>query len=446
MARQASYDEPIQVLGSPGRERLLAMLDEAVRAARASPKSAMRHCNKAALLLLLGRREEALEAARVAVKAEPHSADAHIVHGIVLRSFGLVKESLQSFERAIELDPSREDARNNRGSALMDLGRFEEALEELDVAISLAPKQSMAYANRGMVLHRLGRVDEAVRSLRRAVSIRHNDPMTWLDIGAMLFQMGDTAKALSAVETSIKLQPRHARAHHARGMVLHRLGRTDEARGSFERAHKLDPAFEVPDLPAEMDDVYVAWNEAMDIRNRIESPTEHRHVLRHHIQSNVAGFLNAARRVIDYHEKQHKSGIVAEYRRSDEKPMKYLKHVNTAKHDRLPDVRITKTGRRKKVYPSPRTGQPVFTIDEGARLVRDGKRYDVETLPDDMFSGDIGKGFLYEVQRCHIRLEDGEVELVEFMDTVLDGVKELLGRHGYDTSALDDPGPYYGTP
>lgn len=446
MARQASYDDPIQMLGNPSREELLARLDEAVRAVRAKPKSAMRHCNSAILLLLLGRQEEALKAAGEATRAEPGSADAHIVNGIVMRSFWRVEEALRSFERAIELEPSRGDARNNRGSALMDMGRFEEAIAELDEAIRLTPRQHMAYANRGMALYRLGRVSEAVRSLRRSVYLRHNDPMTWLDIGAMLHQMGDTEKALGAVETSIKLQPRQARAHHARGVILQLLGSSDRARESFERAHELDPAFEVPDLPKGMDDIYVAWNEAVDIRNKLESPTDDRHVRRHHIQSHVAGFLNAARRVLDYHNKQHGRGIVDDYRKSRSKGMTYLKHVNTAKHERLPNVRITKTGRRRKVYPSPRTGKPVFTIDEGARLIRDGKSYGVDTWPDDMFSGDIGKGFLYEVQKCHVVLEDDEVELVEFMDTVLADVRELLERHGYDTSSLDDPGPYNETP
>jgi len=446
MARHASYDEPIKILGNPSKERLLAMLDEAVRAVRAKPQSAIRHCNRAGLLLLLGRREDALKAADEAIGAEPNSADAHTVRGIVLRSFGRVEEALRCSERAIKLDPGREDARNNRGSSLMALGRFEEAVEELDRAIKLEPRQSMPHANRGMALHRLGRVEEAIRSLRRAVSISHDDPTTWLDIGAMLFQLGKTNKSLGAVDTSIKLMPNNARAHHARGLVLHRLGRGEEARKSFERAHELDPTLEVPDLPPEMDDVYVAWNEAVDTRNRLESPTDYRHVLPHHIQSHVAGFLNAARRVLDYSERQYKSGIVEEYRKSDTRAMRYLKHVNTTKHERLPDVRITKTGRRRRVYPSPRTGRPVFTIDEGARLVRDGKSYGVETWPDDMFSGDIGKGFLYEVQKCHIMLEDGEVELVEFMDAVLAGVRGLLERHGYDVSLLDDPGPYYGAP
>jgi len=45
---------------------------------------------------------------------------------------------------------------------------------------------------------------------------------------------------------------------------------------------------------------------------------------------------------------------------------------------------------------------------------------------------------------CHVQLEDEEVELVKFMDTILEAVKGLLERHGYDTSGLADAGAYYG--
>jgi len=188
----------------------------------------------------------------------------------------------------------------------------------------------------------------------------------------------------------------------------------------------------------------VAWHGAMDIRNRLAVPTSPRYVMRHQIRSHIAEFLNAAKRVLEYHEKQHKSDIVKDYHKLETKAKEYLQYVNETKHKRLLDVRITKTGKRKRVYPNTHTGQPVITIEEGARLVRDGKNYDIDTWPDDMFRWDIDRGFVYEEQACLVILDNCEVELVEFLDTVLGGVKGLLEKHGYDTSVLADAGPYYG--
>lgn len=446
MARPQNYDKPLRLLGNPTEKELLVMLDGATRAVRAKPGSAMRHCNRAFLLLRLGRGNEALEAADEAVGADPHSADAQIVRGMALTSLGRIADALLGFERAIELDPTNTDARSNRASMLMGLGRHGEAVEELDRAIGAGPKRADAHVNRGRALHRLGRRGEAIESMRRAVAIRHRDASAWFDLGAMLFQAGSMGESLEAFEAAIRIQPAHVEAHRARAMALHILGRQDEAREAFARVRELVPAFVSPALPDEVDDIYVTWCGAVDIRNRLASPTSPRYVLQHQIRTHVAEFLNAARRVLEYHAEQRKSGIVDEYLGLGTRAKQYLQLVNTTKHERLLDVRITKTGRRKRVYPNTLTGQPMITIEEGARLVRDGKNYDIDTWPDDMFGGDVDRGFVYEEQECHVVLEDGEVELVEFMDTILEGVKDLLERHGYDTSALADTGPYYGEP
>lgn len=444
MAKQENRDMTLRLPDAATREILRAMLDSAIRAARTEPKNAVPHYNKAALLLGLGRIEEALEAADEAVLAEPKSVDAHIVRSIILCSLGRMVEALQSCERAIELDPARADALNNKGSVLLDMGCHEEAAKEMKKATDIDPKNADLHVNYGIVLYHLGRYDEAIRSLRRSTSIRHNDATVWFYIGALLLKTGKMEKSLSAIETAIKLRPSYAQAHHAKGILLHRLGRREEADASFEKAHDLDPAFEAPVLPDEMDDIYLAWHEAMDTRNRLASPTSPRYVTRNQIRSRIAEFLNAAKRVLEYHAEQHKSGIVDDYLGLESTVKKYLQHVNTTKHERLLDVRITKTGKRKRVYPDTHTGQPMITIEEGAKLVRDGKSHGIDTWPDDMFKGDIDRGFVYEEQVCHVVLEDGEVELVGFLDTILGGVKELLKKHGYDTSVLSDARAYYG--
>lgn len=383
-------------------------------------------------------------AAERAVEAEPGSADAHVVRGIALQSLGRLDAALQDYGDAAKLDPSRADARNNRGSVLMQLGRLDEAIGEFDMAISADPNHADSHVGRGRALYRLGRRVEAIRSLRRAVSIMPNDAVVWLDIGAMLFHAGDMEESLEATETAIGIRPRYAKAHYVRGATLHRLGRRSEARESFERVSGLLPAFVMPQLPNVVDDIYVAWHEARDVRDRLASPTGSRYTLQIQIQSRVAEFLNAAKRVLEYHKKQYKSSIMDDYHGMDTKAKKYLQYVNTTKHECLLDVRIKKTGKRTRVYPNTRTGQPMVTIEEGARLVRDGKHYDIDTCPDDMFGGDIDRGFVYEEQVCYVVLEDGEVELVEFLDTILEGVKELLKKHGYDTSVLSDARAYYG--
>lgn len=112
---------------------------------------------------------------------------------------------------------------------------------------------------------------------------------------------------------------------------------------------------------------------------------------------------------------------MSDYLGLDTKAKNYLQYVNTTKHDYLLDVRITKTGGR---------AGPVTAAGAGAETDKGrGQR-------------DAGPG--HAGQTCYVKLRDGEVEIVEFMDTVLEGVKGLLEKHGYDTSGLADAGAYYG--
>lgn len=444
MPAQEDHDAPLRFPGEPAREELLAMLDGATRAAQAKPGSAMRHSNRALLLIWLDRAGEALEAADEAVKAGPGTGDAHVVRGIALHSLGRIEDALRSFDRAIEIDPGRDDARNNRGNALVDLGRHGEAIRELDRVIGMAPKDPAAHANRGRALYWLGHMDDAVESQRRAISLGYDGARAWLDLAAMLFQAGRMRESLAAADSGIKAAPDRARGHYTRWIILRRLGRSDGARESFGRARELDPAFPDPAHPDDMDDVYLAWNEAMDTRNRLAAPTGPKYLLQHHIRSRIAEFLNAAKRALEYHEKQNKSGILGDFHSLRTRAKIYIQYVNMTKHECLLDVRITKTGQRKEVYPSIHTGYPVIMVEEGAGTSWDGMHYGANSWTGSMLRGDVGKGFAYEAQVCHVVLKDGEVELVEFMDTVLGGVRELLAKHGYGTSALDDHGSYYG--
>ncbi len=55
-----AYDEQVLLPDSATEEEIVAMRDGSTRAVREDPKSVMRRCNRAFLLLVTGRRKEAL--------------------------------------------------------------------------------------------------------------------------------------------------------------------------------------------------------------------------------------------------------------------------------------------------------------------------------------------------------------------------------------------------
>jgi tetratricopeptide (TPR) repeat protein len=99
---------------------LLNEITEAEFSARANPVStkiggetsvAGRHAKMAEALLDAGKKDKALESARLAVRHDATLAAAHSVLGECLRATGNCKEATAAFDKALELDPKDVRAR-----------------------------------------------------------------------------------------------------------------------------------------------------------------------------------------------------------------------------------------------------------------------------------------------------------------------------------------------
>ncbi len=204
-------------------------------------RNAVAHNNHGAVLLALGRLEEALAAFERACALKPDYAEALNNAGNALVSLGRPAEALDRYRRALELGLRSATLHVNRGIALQGLGRPDEALAAFDEALAMAPDSPDALANRGEALRRLGRYREALESLDRALALAPAHPQAHNNRGAVLFQAGSPGEALESYRRAVRARPGFGDALANQAQALVALGRHDEAIACCDQAIGLDP-------------------------------------------------------------------------------------------------------------------------------------------------------------------------------------------------------------
>jgi protein O-GlcNAc transferase len=117
------------------------------RAVKIAPDQAHFHCNRALMLVVLGRLPEALAAALRAVELRPNMAAAHNYVGHILYTDGQFTAAIEAYQRALSLNPDFAPALNNLGNALKDSGRVEESIEYYERAVKCDPRSATMQSN-----------------------------------------------------------------------------------------------------------------------------------------------------------------------------------------------------------------------------------------------------------------------------------------------------------
>ena len=127
-----------------------------------------------ALLMQMGRNEQALELLRRAVARAPEQAIFFANLGEAYRRLDNAVESRASLLRALALKPDLAEAHYTLGMVHHALGLLDEALACFRRAASLKPGLADAHNQAGIVLKEQGRVDEALGAFRRALATQRD--------------------------------------------------------------------------------------------------------------------------------------------------------------------------------------------------------------------------------------------------------------------------------
>jgi Flp pilus assembly protein TadD len=134
--RLAELSSPVEALSIVQQETMLT-----------APEDPRAQFVEVRLLMLLGRMDEAKEAAALLVENFPFSADAYYQLAVVEMAREELEEAEQNLDRALQLAPDHTAALNDLAVLKIQLGKTEEAKELLERILVLRPDDAVAAEN-----------------------------------------------------------------------------------------------------------------------------------------------------------------------------------------------------------------------------------------------------------------------------------------------------------
>lgn len=204
-------------------------------------KRAWSLANHGAVLIALGRYEEALIPLDQALMLDAKHAPSMIERGKALLALERYSEALTSYDRALGVVADRVDAWNGRGQALLGLKRPADALISFDRVLLSEKGNGMALVHRGHALRDLGRREEALRCYRLALVIQPKSLDLLHLCCAVLIDLGRNAEALACADEGLAVQPRDQRLLYQSCVALDLLHLYDELLKRCDRLLEVSP-------------------------------------------------------------------------------------------------------------------------------------------------------------------------------------------------------------
>lgn len=178
-------------------ELALQLYDEALRAV---PTFAQAWSNRALILRVLDRHQEALQSGRQAIACDPKLADGWDITGLLLRERLQYKTACQHHARAALLNPNNHHIQNNYAVALAILGRLQEAFQAARKAAVLNPSFAIAQLTMANILNEAGWPERAVTHYQKAVALDPALTEATASAGRSLMLMGEMEQGWAKME------------------------------------------------------------------------------------------------------------------------------------------------------------------------------------------------------------------------------------------------------
>jgi tetratricopeptide (TPR) repeat protein len=244
-----------------------------------NPDAWLAHNNLGNILLLVpGRRAEAMAHLQAALRANPDYWEAHLSLGNALLEIpGRLDGAIAEFQAAARLAPDLERPHTNLGNALLQGGRTEEAIEQLQTALRIQPASAPAHNDLGNAFTRLpGRLPDAIAEYQSALRVNPDFADAHNNLGEVLAQAaGRMPEAIAQFEAAIQASPDYWEAHSNLGTALLQIpGRLPDAIAEYETALRIRPdsatahlnlGYALAQMPNRLPDAVVEYRRALQL-------------------------------------------------------------------------------------------------------------------------------------------------------------------------------------
>ncbi len=249
MRRLLGSDDPTPDLHNVLLLRQLGRRNEALDAARSArvrhPDEASFARLEAAALSEVGRHEEGLEILRAGLKGTPQDFDHYIAIAGLLTGAGRGPEAVEAARKALALAPA--DAASKTTQALVVLASAQERAGDLKGSedslrriLTGDPDNATALNNLGYFLvERSERLEEALGMIQKAVRAEPHNAQFLDSLGWVYFKLGKLDEAERYLSQAAQRNPHSVAIHEHLGDVMHSRGRGEEARAAWRKALSL---------------------------------------------------------------------------------------------------------------------------------------------------------------------------------------------------------------
>jgi tetratricopeptide (TPR) repeat protein len=205
---------------------------------RANPRAWFDQGN---LLFGLGRLPDAIHVLREALRLDPSKAGDIVLKAEALRRDGHPTEAVNLFQAVLDTNPAEVRAILGLGDALLGLGDTEAAETHFTQALGKNPQNAVIAFRRGELLERKGRWGAAVQYYNRAIALKWNFAGPWLAKAKILLDHDRATEALECYDKATSFEPGSAEAWAGKARAHWILGDRDAAAATLARAEGLDP-------------------------------------------------------------------------------------------------------------------------------------------------------------------------------------------------------------
>ncbi len=192
------------------------------------------------------RQQMGMELANKAASKNPQSATAKIAQSYAYQSLFDIDNALKSTEEATKLTPENALAWARLAELQLSRGDHDAALKSAQKAQALNPKLSRTHTVLGFSILAETEINQAKQAFQEALTLDSSDPLARLGLGLAKIRQGDVEEGKTELETAVNLDPNNAVIRSYLGKAYYELRNKDYAGKEYEIAKQMDPKDPTP--------------------------------------------------------------------------------------------------------------------------------------------------------------------------------------------------------
>ena len=224
--------------GPPQYQWALVTLDRAITY---NPRDFVAWANKASILNMAGRRQEAGQTCDQVLALHPDNTGALHIIGSLLMGLDRAADALATFEHLSEIEQENFTGWQGQAKALLALHRYAECLIACDRALTIDSTNIDIWQIKTDALIALHRYPEVIEACERTIELAPNIANAWFIKGASLAMLQHPDAALAALNQGLALDSKDANAWKNKAVILRQMGRAQNALDAVEHSLALVP-------------------------------------------------------------------------------------------------------------------------------------------------------------------------------------------------------------